>query len=255
MAFTENRHKRMPALLLALLVLILTSPALSADTLRAGVEPWIPWIIKDKGQFTGIAVEICQQAVQRAGHRLVVMEIPTKRRDLVEWGRSVNIEPGCEMQWRVPQEAVSVYTEPYMETRNVIVSWKGSFPLTRQLTTFYGSLIGANTGYYYTDGLNQAFEQGLIIRDDCGSGHQLFSKLQRKRFSAIVADTLEWKYWMRELGQPIDDFQETYTFSHTNKLRIRLHRGKADLVEALNRALESMKSDHTIEAIVRRYIP
>ena len=106
-----------------------------------------------------------------------------------------------------------------------------------------------------TDGLNSAFEKGLIVRDDCGSGHQLFSKLLKKRFNAIVADTIEWKYWMNRLAQPLSGLQETYPFSHTNRLRIRLHRDKVYLVEALNHVLKEMKSDQTIDAIVHRYLP
>lgn len=239
-----------------LLSFLFTLPVgIKAETLNAGLEPWIPWIIKENGQYSGIVVEIAEEAFRRTGHTCEMVDIPVKRRDLLEWGRSIQVEPGCDKRWRVRQRDVSAYTAPYLKTRNVIVTRKGYYPVTDSLSTFYGTTVGANAGYFYTDGLNSFFEKGLIKRDDCGPGHLLISKLVKKRFHAIVADTIEWKYWMTLLGQDPSDFEESYSFSHSNDLRIRLHKDKAYLIPPLNQALESMQADGTIDAIVNQYLP
>lgn len=247
------RHVKL--FILSLVFWACTAPSASfAETLRIGIEEWPPWIIRHGESFNGIVVEVCMEAVRRAGHTSVLVEIPQKRRDLAEWGRMVNVEPGCEKSWRKAFDPVSAYTIPYIRTRNVVVSFKGAYPVTREIKTFYGETLGCNLGFYYTDGFNDAFDRGKIIRDDCSTGPGLMAKLMRKRYKAAITDTYEWKYWAKKQGQRISDFQEVYQFSHPNNLRIRLHASKAYLAGPLNKALESMTSDHTIDAIVKRYI-
>lgn len=241
-------------ILILIFLLIQPLTAFAGDPLKISAQPWTPWIIKEKGRYTGIAVEICREAIRRSGHTSIVVEMPQKRRDLVEWGKSVDIEPGCERSWRIHHEAVSVYTDPYIQTRNVIVVRKGTHSGTGSLLEFYGTTIGANLGYYYTDGLSRAFDQGLIHRDDCGAGHNLISKLVNRRLNAIVSDTYEWKYWMKRLNQDLSGYLEAYRFSHMNQLSIRLHKDRAGLVPALNQALEQMKADRTISKIVRQFL-
>lgn len=237
-----------------LILLILCSAGAYAETLHIGVEEWAPWIIREGDSFTGIAVEICREAVRRAGHDSVILEIPQKRRDLKEWGGKVDVEPGCDKSWRVSFDSVSVYTDPYIETRDVIISRRDEYPPTSTIETFYDERIGGSLGYYYTDGFSEAFEQGKIIRDDSRPGSSLIKKLVHKRLKAAVVDTHEWKYWMGKMGRSITDYEESYRFSHLNMLRIRLHKDKKHLVEPLNRALESMKEDKTIDKIVKKYI-
>ncbi len=250
------RYRARPASVAVLICLGLLwyAPLLKAETLNAGVEPWTPWIIKEDGKYTGITIEICTEAFRRTGHHCHVMEVPTKRRELLEWGRSVLVEPGCEKKWRSGKKKVSAYTIAYIQTRNVIVTRKGCVPKTTSLSSFYNSTIGANRGYFYTDGLSEAFDSGLIKRDDCGTGHLLISKLIKKRVNAIVADTYEWHYWMKNLGQDPAEFEEAYTFSHSNELRIRVHKSKAYLIGPLNRALMQMQADGTITKILRRFL-
>ena len=126
------------------------------------------------------------------------------------------------------------------------------YPVTDTIETYYGERIGCNLGFYYTDGFNEAFEQGKMIRDDCKEGHYLITKLIKKRYKAVIADTLEWKYRMEERGYDISKFEESYTFSHINNLRIRRHISKKHLIDSLNKALGSMKSDKTIDKIVKK---
>lgn len=225
-----------------------------AETLHIGASDWRPWIVKNGDSFTGITVEICKEAIKRAGHDSAVLEMPTKRLLWIEWGRKTDVEPGCEKSWREDFKDVSVYTDPFIETRNVVVSRKGSYPVTDTVKTFYGEKIGCNLGYYYTDGFSEALDQGKIIRDDCGTGHNLISKLINNRYKAAIADTYEWKYWMQEMGYNTWDFEESYLFSHPNNLRIRLHISKKHLIDSLNKALESMESDKTIDKIVKTFI-
>jgi|GEM_PF-3235016 len=238
-----------------LFIAVILLPAfLHAETLQIGADHWAPWIIKDKNSYTGIVVEVCREAIKRAGHQCVIFPIPQKRRDLLEWGKSVDVEPGCERAWRVDHENVSVYTIPYIQTRNVVVSPQKTYPAVNTIKTFYGKNVGCNAGYYYTDGFSNAFDEGLIIRDDCGTGHNLILKLIKKRFTAALVDTYEWKYWMKQLGEDRSKYEESYKFSHMNNLRIRLHISKKHLVSSLNTALETMKSDHSIESIVRHFM-
>jgi len=226
------------------------------DTITAGISDWPPWQMLDSKQCcTGIMTEILQEAATRAGIGLQLIHMPNIRRNELCWGNSVDVEMGVSPKWRKKYADVSVYTIPVFETVNVVVVKKGRFSKTDTLSTFYGSTIGTNLGYYYADGFTAVFEKGLIHREDTSKeGPLIIYKLINDRVDAIILDKYEALYWIKNLGVERVDFEFAYEFKTITDLRIRLHKSKEHLLPVLNEKLMDMKEDGTIQRIKEQYI-
>ena len=226
-----------------------------AETIVGGIGEWPPWT-QDIGKIDdgkGILVEIFKEAVTRAGHQPRIQLSPHKRRHYIDWGKRIHAELGCIPEWRKEFQDVSVYTIPFVTTRNVILAKKGAMPKVTSKEDFYGKTLGANLGYYYIDGFSEAFDAGKIVRSDTPEGPTLMRMLLKDRLDGAIIDRYEARYWIKTMKLNPDDFEEVYTFSISSNLRMRLHKDKAHLIEALNRSLKEMQHDGTIQRIIDKY--
>lgn len=238
------------------LVLFCLRPDLNADTLTVGISDWPPWQMSDSEQgYTGIMTDIFQEATNRAGIELKLIHMPNIRRNELCWGKSVDVEMGVSPRWRQKYADVSVYTVPVFETVNVVVAKKSRFSKTDSLSTFHGSTIGTNLGYFYADGFTAAFDKGLIRREDTSKeGPLIMYKLINERVDAIILDKYEALHWFKKLELEKENFEFVYEFKTITDLRIRLHKNKSHLLQKLNQKLIEMKNDGTIQKVLDNYI-
>ncbi|MFP4548976.1 MAG: substrate-binding periplasmic protein [Fidelibacterota bacterium] len=243
-------------LIMVLLLLLWYNQCLNADTLTAGISDWPPWQMLDSEQcYPGIMTDIFREATARAGIDLTLLHMPNIRRNELCWGKSVDAELGVSPGWRPKYADVSVYTIPVFETVNVVVAKKGQFSKTDSLSTFYGSTIGTNLGYFYADGFIAAFEKGLIRREDTSKeGPLIMYKLINERVDAVILDKYEALYWIKKLELERENFEFVYEFKTITDLRIRLHKSKSPLLPELNEKLTEMKNDGTIQKVLDNYI-
>lgn len=247
------KHWRTAGIRITLIIFTLAG-SLYAETLSGGVSDWRPWTWQNDDEATGILVDIFTTAVKRAGHEPEVRAMPHKRRNEIEWGRSLHAELGVLPEWREKYADVSVYTIPFVKTQDVILTKKGTMEHADSVEDFYGKRLGATLGYFYIDGFSEAFESGNIIRDDSPEGPSLMRKLARGRIDAAILDQHEARYWIKNLNMNPDDFELVYTFSLVSNLRMRLYKGKEYLLPELNAALQTMLDDGTIREIIESYM-
>ena len=148
---------------------------------------------------------------------------------------------------------ISVYTEPYYETSDVILVRKGSGIAGTAVQDFKGRSLGCGLGYYYPEGFQEAMANGDIIRDDNPVSEYNIMKLSQHRLDGIIVDRIQADYMINVLGLNAEDFEIAYVFG-PSKLSLRLHKEKQDLLPILDQALESMKADGTIDRIVTKYL-
>ena len=236
------------------LLLLVCSRGAFAETLVAGVNDWQPWMRTQGAEADGIMVDIFTDAVQRAGYEPVVVVMPHKRRNVIEWGRSIHVEPGVLPEWRREYEEVSVYTIPFVTTRDIVLAKKGVLEPATSVEDFHGKRLGVTLGYYYPDGFSEAFESSSIIRDDSPAGPNLVQKLQLSRVHGAIMDKHEASYWISQLSLKSEDFEFVYTFSLVSELRMRLHPDKAHMLPALNAALQEMLQEGAIRKIIASHL-
>lgn len=238
---------------MALLLLVCPRGAF-AESLVAGVNDWQPWMRTQGMEASGIMVEIFMDAAKRAGYEPVVLAMPHKRRNEIEWGRSVHVEPGVIPEWREQYAEVSVYTIPYVSTQDIVLAKKGVLESASAVGDFQGKRLGTTLGYYYPDGFSDAFDSGSIIRDDAPEGPNLIQKLALDRVDGAILDKHEAHYWITQLALRPEDFETVYTFSLVSDLRMRLHPDKAHMLPALNAALREMLEEGMIQEIIESYL-
>lgn len=236
------------------LALSVSAPFTHAEELVAGINDWLPWQYEDKNGAVGIIVDIFKEAAERAGCEPIITVMPHIRRNTVEWGASVHVELGVVPEWREAFSEVSVYTIPFVTTRDIILAKRGRMREAVSVTDFFGKRVGATLGYFYTDGFSEAFEKGHLIRDDSPGACVLLRKLFDDRIDAAILNEHEARYGLETLGMNPDVFKTVYVFSDPLGLRMRLHTDKKRLVPALNAALTDMLEEGAIDDIIRNYI-
>ncbi len=113
--------------------------------------------------------------------------------------------------------------------------------------------LGCLLGYHYTDGFQEAFDSGDVLRDDANNHSGNIQKLHANRVDGIIIDKETGFYLIKQLGLSSGDFGIAYMFKTRSVLYMRIHKQKEHILPALNTALEEMKEDGAIQAIVKKY--
>jgi ABC-type amino acid transport substrate-binding protein len=237
-----------------MLIGVMVSAAASAEELQGAGNLWAPWTMQDAdGNALGISVDVFKDICQKTGMQCSVSIYPHKRRDKLFAEQRIDAELGVAPDWRGYQQEISVYTIPFVETRNIVLMKKSRAIQATSIEDFQGMRIGTNLGYYYTDGFQQAFERQDIFRDDTGEGSQLMQKLAYGRVDGIILDQQEALYWIKELGFSPEDYTAAYTFQTISKLAFRFHVSKKAVIPQFNQAIRAMQQANEIHTIIEKY--
>lgn len=223
-----------------------------AETLVLGGYEKIPYMMQD-GEQPGFCVEIFRETAKRAGFDTQYTLLPTKRMLEDFRNRVLDAEPCCSPTWRQADEAISIYSEPYYHTENVVFVRKDSGIKAQKVEDFQGKRLGCGLGYFYTDGFQEAFEKGMIVRDDVSNAEMNVRKLAARRIDGMIADRTEGWYLMKQQGLKLEDFDVAYVFQTKSALSIRIHKEQEPFMLKLNEALKAMKADGTLEALIKKY--
>ncbi len=165
-----------------------------------------------------------------------------------------NCEPCVNPIWRGEDSAISVFSEPFFESQDVIIMKNGENLLaTESAEDFKGKILGCCLGYFYTEGFQEEFDKGTIIRDDSCTFENNLKKLNIGRIDGIIIDRLTSQYIIRKLGFNPDNYKVVYKFKKKIPLMFRIRKEKKYMLPPLNKALSEMKNDGTIEKIINSY--
>jgi polar amino acid transport system substrate-binding protein len=231
-----------------------TTNMIVEQSLRAGLYEWPPYYIYEGEGVAGIGVDLMQEVSARTGFKTTCQPLPTKRMRTYFREGTLTFEPTCSPAWREDDKDISCYTIPYMQSTNVVLMKKESGIKATSPKDLKGKVLGCDFGYFYTDGFDTEFKNGSIIREDVSSGAKAnIQKLAANRVDAVIVDQAVERYWIKQLKMNPDDFEEVYIFKAGTALSIRLHISQKALLPALNKAIEAMKADGTIEKIIEKH--
>jgi len=200
---------------------------------------------------TGIYPEILDALCKKTGMTWVPIALPPGRVYEGFRSRDNNVEIGCNPQWRTTEADISLYTKPFTTDSNVLVFRRNArFPLPGPGDKLSGppKIIGTIIGYVYP-GLEEQFKTGALVRQDIAAEKTLLEVLAAGRVDAIIITRLVVLYYMKggaydfELGEPRDELP----------LSIRVHTSLGWAVAPLNRALDELRADGTIDKIYAKY--
>jgi polar amino acid transport system substrate-binding protein len=224
----------------------------SAETLpMAGY--FKPPFMMEAGDKPGICVEMVQEAGKRLGHDVSYKLLPIKRLKIEFKAEKILMEPAVTPAWRLKDKAFSVYSKPHFNSIDVVLTREEDAVEADGPVGFHGKILGCVLGYSYTDGFQEAFEDGTVQREDAPSHRLNLQKLIAGRVDAIIIHQFTAKYLMQELAIDPAGFKSSYTLK-TTQLSIRFHKSKGHLVPEFDAVLKKMKEDGTIKKITQKYL-
>ncbi len=254
---SKARMMRLGKIRLTLILLIVflcgACPGYSADKIILGGYSKPPYML-EPGAKPGFCVEIFQEAAKGAGYATSYQLFPHKRMHLLFEGGKIDAEPCCSPAWRKRYERISVYSNPYFQSENIVLTTSETgIDKTEDITDFYGRTIGTILGYYIEDGFENAFIENKMIRDDVKDQALNLKKLSLNRVDAIIVDRATGFYLINQAGMNRSDFKVVYVFKSKSDLSFRFHVSKQHAVTSINAVLNDMKADGSIGKLIRKY--
>ena len=223
--------------------------------LRLATDSWPPYSLGQEGGAleSGYAFDLCTEVSQRIHCKL--------KADLLPWNRVLacmkngTYDITFPIQRKPEREAFMVFTNVVLEDRVFIwhlKTCKNSLPGWQTIDDLKPYTIGIVSGYTYRDKMDQAIENGIIKTEKVNSAESNFKKLLGKRFDAF----LESESVVMSFFQKYPEYRNHITHApqivSKDVFRIGISKNSpfAEMVPEINRVIEEMKEDGTINRIM-----
>lgn len=244
--------------LFSCLLLFFTSPCSGhPPVIKLATDPWPPYSIGHEGGplESGYALEIGNQVSKRLHCKF--------KADLLPWKRVLSfMEKGTyditfPIQSKPEREAFMIFTNVILEDR--VFLWhlkerKDNIARWETLNDLKPYTIGIISGYSYQDKMDQAIEKEIIKTEKVSSAEYNFKKLIGKRFDAF----LESESVVLSFFQKNPEYRKKITHApqivSKDVFRIGISKKSsfANMLPEINRVIQEMKEDGTIDRIMTR---
>ena len=192
----------------------------------------------------GIYLEILDEVMKITGDKYQVQYFPYARIAKTFSQGKIDIDPGNSSSWITEEaKAFSIFSTPFWHYREALFSGTDNSD-----NDIRGKIVGTIRGYHYTGDISVA-SLGYIPHQSTNEKNQ-FKMLVGGRYDYILSGVVIAKYLSKVNGftvKAIKNFDPT-------PLSFRLHSSQKDLQVRINKALDILLKDGTINRIVGKYI-
>ena len=244
----------------AFLVVAYSSPVMASDVcdepLKIGYEKFFPFEGKENGEMVGINIDMQEKISKKIGCNIVWMESPWKR--LLRSVKNGEIDIANTASINPEREKYANFSIPYLPYEAILFVGKGARNTADSLKS------------YLDDG------HSLAIVREYDYGENTMSLLEKKEYEKQIKVTSSPELSVRIVaaGRVDATIGNRYTLSHTaqeNGLRDKITATNTvvqsspihvmfskksvpqKVIDAYNAAIEDLKEDGTIQAIVDKY--
>lgn len=226
------------------------------QTLVAVSDEWAPRIMAGPDGFAeGICPMVLRQVADDLGLEVEFGFMPKPRRQMAFRRGEINVVPCASPVWEGVLADVAVYSEPFMMATEMVLVPAGTKGVFRSVRDFAGLRVGTIGGYVYHDGFDEAFETGMLRREDAYTVTQNLQKLRAGRIDAMIVDDYESAYWMHKSGWSESDFRVAYVFADPAPITVMLHASLREFLPGVNASLARMRANGTLRALFAEYGP
>lgn len=223
--------------------------------LRLATDSWPPYSLGQEGSAleSGYAFDLGTEVSKRIHCKF--------KADLLPWNRVLacmkngTYDITFPIQRKPEREAFMVFTNVVLEDRVFI--WhlkmcKNSLPGWQTIDDLKPYTIGIVSGYTYQDKMDQAIEKNIIKTEKVNTAESNFKKLLGKRFDAF----LESESVVISFFQKYPEYRNHITHApqivSKDVFRIGISKNSpfAEMLPEINRVIQEMKEDGTIERIM-----
>ncbi|TWX58559.1 substrate-binding periplasmic protein [Colwellia hornerae] len=238
-------------------ILLITSWSVIANTYKVvSYDPANPphniSTIDQQGntKISGIFADMFLQIGEITGDTFIMVKMPAARAMLeFDLGR-VDIEPGINPVWRSNSKEIGLYSIAYERVEEVIVFRAGDQFDVKTPKDLFGHKVGIVRGFIYPR-FESSFAKDEINRILNKSESLLIKQLLAERIDQIFISKSSIEYMKRHLPA-LNDIVVGDVVSSV-EVMMRVHPTKLELIPRLNKALQQMINDKSIEKIIAKY--
>tara|TARA_R110001592_G_scaffold16668_15_gene70835 strand:+ start:650 stop:1408 length:759 start_codon:yes stop_codon:yes gene_type:complete len=238
-------------------ILLITSWPLIADTYKViSYDPANPphniSTIDQQGKATisGIFADMFHQIGEITGDTFIMVKMPAARAMLeFDLGR-VDIEPGINPIWRSNSKEIGLYSIAYERVEEVIVFRSGDEFEVKGPRDLFGHKVGIVRGFTYPR-FEASFTNNDINKVLNKSESLLIKQLLAERVDQIFISKSSIQYMKRHLPT-LSDIVVGDVVSSV-EVMMRVHPTKLELLPKLNKALQQMIDNKSIDKIIAKY--
>jgi ABC-type amino acid transport substrate-binding protein len=238
--------------LLTSLLFVLYPATAFCETFNAGSDTWAPFFMVSNNQFSGIGVDILTEIALRTGDDLDLQHLPNVRALSMFDNKEIDMIAIDSPLWNDPEKLKDVvFSDELMSVKEYIYFLKDEFIEVESPDDLRGKVVNIFLGYSYPI-FEQAFNQGIVHKDEISSELSLIRMLVAKRCTAIFMDSIAFEYNTAQLGYAKEMFKRGMQLSDA-ELKIKIRREKASILPRINKAIAEMKVDGSIDNITKKY--
>jgi polar amino acid transport system substrate-binding protein len=235
--------------------------AYSADTksFTIGWEPWRPYQFKnDKGQLTGLDVELVKAIIQEMNGTIKYTELPWRR--LLAYVKLGTYDLAAGASKTSERQAYAFFSNFYRTESNVLFVLKGTvkkFPFAHLSDIKNtGFQLGITNGYYYGKTFAKLLEDPTFKKHVQGvpSDSVNIKKVLRNRINGFIGDMYAGVAALKKAGVR-DRFEMHPVPVSSAKIHIMFSKKSCTQkdVDQFNKALKKLQEKGNIKRIMRKY--
>ncbi|KQV55598.1 hypothetical protein ASC95_29080 [Pelomonas sp. Root1217] len=198
----------------------------------------------DKRAAEGLLKDLGEVLAQRLGLNPVFLPFPSKRAAPAVATGAADLLCYAKPEWL---EADLLWTQPFLSGTGIIAAGPNAPPVS-QLQDLRDEPLGTVLGYRYPV-IDQALTRP-IPREDVADAETNLRRLALGRIRYAVTDRDALAYYLKR--HPTPSLREVIEVEHY-QLGCALSPAKAGLLQPLNRAIDRMRADGTLDKLLNRY--
>lgn len=240
-------------ILLVILLLLLRSNVMAEKIVFAIVEDFPPYQYVEKGQATGIDVDVLREACKQLGLDSEFRVLPWKR--ILKNAKEGRVTAIPSLLYKEERTTFLYFgTEPTHINTDSIMARKGSSIKVSKLDDLKNKVVGVIRGYSY----GPAFDsyQGLK-KEICDDHSVLIRILNKGRIDMAVASEMPFRFNCKKLGLQ-DRFETVYVISqhptYTGFSKKALGKRGEAMAEKFSKMLRQLKANGFFQKTETKYL-
>ncbi len=234
--------------------LIFLSFSIFSEEFIAATANWIPYAIENEksGEVFGIGADIIREVCRRTGDAVKLKIFPAERLNQMFDSKKIDINFADSPNWNdVKEDSPFVFSESYSRVVENIYFLKENYIEVRKPEDMKGKTVGIVRGYYY-ELFNEAFANNVVPFYEVNTEGALFQMLKEKRLYCAFFDNYVFDYLVNRPGYKASDFAKGALLSNS-PLGFKVRIEKKEALKKINKAINDMKKDGTIDKIIEKY--
>lgn len=246
--------KKCGVLVLAAWLSVASAAELKMGLSEALDEPLVQWsgAASERQLAGGLLPELNALVASRLDRPMHTVLLARKRVAIALVEGETDIHCYQSPEWFGPLAGRVQWSVPLFSIHNRIIRQANTSPINT-FDDLRGQAIGTTLGYVYP-ALEPYFRDGRLHRDDAGSELQGFRKFTARRINYLVMNSisLDWhlRTWSSRMPAEPQPISTPLIF---DPVEVRCAVGASLALASVNRAIESLRADGSLEAMLRRY--